>query len=99
MGPRRFAARGHHFSVRAATVAVDGDIRRVPPSPMALLQRLAANPRRVVSQEELLTVLPGADTHAVEAAMARLRSALGVQGAVQTIVKRGYRLRIDHLES
>ncbi|OBI96566.1 uroporphyrinogen-III synthase [Mycobacterium asiaticum] len=98
--PRRaghFTAVGHHFSVRAATVAVDGDIRAVPPAAMAMLRRLMANPGRVVSQEELLTVLSGdgADTHAVQTAMSRLRSALVVPHAIQTVSKRGYRLAID----
>nr|VTP03933.1 bifunctional uroporphyrinogen-III synthetase/response regulator domain protein [Mycobacterium riyadhense] len=94
---RQFSAGGHHFSVRAATVAVDGNIRTISPGAMALLRRLMANPGRVVSQDELLTVLPGggADTHAVEAAMVRLRSALGAPRAIQTVVKRGYRLAID----
>lgn len=94
---RRFVACGHHVSVRAATVVVDSDVRSVPPASMALLRRLMAKPGRVVSREELLAVLPGggADTHAVDTAMTRLRSALGVPGVVKTVVKRGYRLVID----
>jgi uroporphyrinogen-III synthase len=96
----RFTAGGHRISVRSSTVAVDGDIRTVPPAAMALLRRLMANPGWVVSREELLAQLPGGggDTHAVETAMARLRSALGAPGAVQTVVKRGYRLAIDPAE-
>jgi uroporphyrinogen-III synthase len=64
---------------------------------MALLRRLMANPGWVVSREELLLQLPGGggDTHAVETAVARLRSALGAPRAVHTVVKRGYRLAID----
>jgi uroporphyrinogen-III synthase len=98
--PRRanqFTAGGHCISVRSASVAVDGEVRNVPPAAMALLRRLMANPGWVVSREELLAQLPGGggDTHAVETAMARLRSALGAPGAVQTVVKRGYRLAID----
>jgi uroporphyrinogen-III synthase len=96
----RFTAGGHHISVRSSSVAVDGDIHTVPPAAMALLRRLMANPGWVVSREELLAQLPGGggDTHAVETAMARLRSALGAPGAVQTVVKRGYRLAIDPAE-
>lgn len=98
--PRRahhFIAGGHHISVRSSTVSVDGDIRTVPPAAMALLRRLMATPGWVVSREELLAQLPGGgeDTHAVETAMTRLRSALGAPRAVQTVVKRGYRLAID----
>jgi uroporphyrinogen-III synthase len=64
---------------------------------MALLRRLLVHPGWVVSREELLAQLPGGggDTHAVETAMARLRSALGAPSIVQTVVKRGYRLAID----
>ena len=98
--PRRachFTAGGHHISVRSATVAVDGDIRTVPPAAMSLLRCLMAHPGWVVSREELLAQLPGGggDTHAVETAMARLRSSLGAPRVIQTVVKRGYRLAID----
>ena len=101
--PRRaccFTAGGHQISVRSATVAVDGEVRTVPPAAMALLRRLMANPGWVVSREQLLAQLPGGggDTHAVETAMARLRTALGAPRAVQTVVKRGYRLAIDPAE-
>jgi uroporphyrinogen-III synthase len=98
--PRRachFTAGGHHISVRSATVAVDGDVRTVPPAAMSLMRRLMAHPGWVVSREELLAQLPGGggDTHAVETAMARLRSSLGAPRVIQTVVKRGYRLAID----
>ncbi|HEY0804905.1 MAG TPA: winged helix-turn-helix domain-containing protein, partial [Pseudonocardiaceae bacterium] len=44
----------------------------------------------------LLAALPGAgEEHAVETAVARLRSALGEPRLVQTVVKRGYRLATD----
>jgi uroporphyrinogen-III synthase len=93
----QFSAGGHRISVRSATVAVDGDVRTLPPAAMTLLRRLMANPGWVVSRDELLAQLPGGgdDTHAVDTAMTRLRSALGAPGAVQTVVKRGYRLAID----
>ncbi len=93
-------AGGHHVSVRAGSVAVDGQVRTVPPASMALLRRLTATPGRVVARDDLLAQLPGGggDTHAVETAIARLRSALGAQHVVQTVVKRGYRLAIDPAE-
>ena len=45
----------------------------------------------------LLDELPGGgtDTHAVEMAVTRLRSALGDSKMIQTVVKRGYRLAVD----
>ena len=97
---RQFAAAGHQFSLRSGGVAVDGRMRPVPPAGMALMRRLMVQPGLVVSREELLAQLPGGgdDTHAVETAMARLRSALGAHDIIATVVKRGYRLAIDPAE-
>jgi uroporphyrinogen-III synthase len=85
---------GHRLEVRGSAVVVDGRLRPVPPGPMALLRALARRPGWVVPRADLLAELPGggADEHAVEAAVARLRSGLGSPGIVQTVVKRGYRL-------
>jgi uroporphyrinogen-III synthase len=87
---------GHRLEVRGSAVLVDGVLRPVPPSPMAVLRALARNPGWVVARADLLAELPGggADEHAVEAAVARLRSGLGPPGLVQTVVKRGYRLAV-----
>jgi uroporphyrinogen-III synthase len=63
---------------------------------MAILRCLAAEPGKVLARSALLESLPrGADEHAVEMAVARLRAALGRSIIIQTVVKRGYRLRID----
>ncbi|MBV8349002.1 MAG: winged helix-turn-helix domain-containing protein, partial [Mycolicibacterium sp.] len=96
----QLTAGGHQISVRSCSVAVDGEVRAVPPAGMALLRRLMVHPGRVVSRTELLARLPGggADTHAVETAIARLRCALGAPGVIQTVVKRGYRLAVDPAE-
>ena len=61
------------------------------------MRTLVARAGLVVSREELLAALPGGggDTHAVETAVARVRSALGAPAIVQTVVKRGYRLAVD----
>ncbi|MFT4199303.1 uroporphyrinogen-III synthase [Gordonia sp. (in: high G+C Gram-positive bacteria)] len=88
---------GHRVGVRAAAVVVDGRLRDVSPSGLALMRALAANPGEVVSRTELLDVLPvaDADAHAVEVAIGRLRSALGDRELIATVVKRGYRLAVD----
>ncbi|WP_026057812.1 uroporphyrinogen-III synthase [Streptomyces sp. SS] len=88
---------GHRVEVRGHAVLVDGALRPVPPAGMALLGLLARRPGWVVSRAELLRALPGAgrDEHAVETAMARLRTALGTPKLIQTVVKRGYRLALD----
>ena len=63
---------------------------------MAVLRALAQSPGRVLSRTALLRTLPrGADEHAVEMAVARLRAGLDAPRVVQTVVKRGYRLRMD----
>ena len=67
------------------------------PAPYAALQALARKPGRIVSRRDLLRELPtrhAASEHAVEAAVARLRSAMGAD-LVRTVVKRGYRLARD----
>ncbi|HEY1821489.1 MAG TPA: uroporphyrinogen-III synthase [Trebonia sp.] len=86
----------HRLEVRGSAVVIDGLLRPVPPGPMAMLRALARRPGWVVSRTNLLAELPGggADEHAVEAAIARLRSGLGAPKIVQTVVKRGYRLAI-----
>ncbi|GGR79067.1 uroporphyrinogen-III synthase [Streptomyces aureoverticillatus] len=88
---------GHRVEVRGHAVVVDGELRAVPPAGMALLRALIRRPGWVVARAELLRALPGAgrDEHAVETAMARLRTALGAPKLIQTVVKRGYRLALD----
>ncbi|WBO65964.1 uroporphyrinogen-III synthase [Streptomyces camelliae] len=88
---------GHRVEIRGHAVLVDGDLKPVPPAGMSLLRALARRPGWVVPRSDLLRALPGAgrDEHAVETAMARLRTALGAPKLIQTVVKRGYRLALD----
>lgn len=94
---RALPVAGHRVEIRGHAVLVDGELRPVPPAGMALLHTLARRPGWVVARADLLRALPGSgtDEHAVETAMARLRTALGVPRIVQTVVKRGYRLALD----
>ncbi len=94
---RTLPVAGHRLEVRGHAVLVDEELRPVPPAGMALLRALTRRPGWVVSRADLLGTLPGAgrDEHAVETAMARLRTALGVPKLIQTVVKRGYRLALD----
>ncbi|MFC8538738.1 uroporphyrinogen-III synthase [Streptomyces sp. NPDC057249] len=88
---------GHRVEIRGHAVLVDDELRAVPPAGMALLHALARRPGWVVSRADLLRALPGSgtDEHAVETAMARLRTALGAPRLIHTVVKRGYRLALD----
>ncbi|MFG3304224.1 uroporphyrinogen-III synthase [Streptomyces wuyuanensis] len=94
---RTLPVAGRRVEIRGHAVLVDGEVRPVPPAGMSLLNTLARRPGWVVSRADLLRALPGAgrDEHAVETAMARLRTALGVPNLIQTVVKRGYRLALD----
>ncbi|MGV9712129.1 uroporphyrinogen-III synthase [Gordonia sp. NPDC003424] len=88
---------GHDVGIRAGGVVVDGDYRPVTGASMTLLRTLTRVPGQVISRQTMLTELPGGgtDTHAVEMAVTRLRSALGDSKMIQTVVKRGYRLAVD----
>jgi uroporphyrinogen-III synthase len=87
---------GAAITLRGHAAVIDGALRPLAPGPMAVLRALAETPGRVLSRAALLRSLPrGADEHAVEMAVARLRVALGGSTFIQTVVKRGYRLRVD----
>jgi uroporphyrinogen-III synthase len=94
---RQLPVAGHWLELRGHAVLVDGELRAIPPTGMALLRALARRPGRVVTRAELLGALPGGgdDEHAVEMAVARLRTALGRPKLLQTVVKRGYRLALE----
>ncbi|MDK0519772.1 uroporphyrinogen-III synthase [Streptomyces sp. ML-6] len=96
-GARVLTVAGHRVEIRGHAVLVDGAPRPVPPAGMALLRALARRPGWVVSRADLLRALPGGSTdeHAVETAVARLRTALGVPHLIRTVVKRGYQLAPD----
>jgi uroporphyrinogen-III synthase len=88
---------GHLLEIRGTCVLVDGVVKAVSPAGMATIRALAHQPGAVVSRNALLAALPGSgtDTHAVETAVLRLRTALGDKNIVSTVVKRGYRLAVD----
>lgn len=94
--PARFptlSVAGHQLSLRGHAALVDGAVRPLSPTLMRLLRALARKPGQVLDRHHLLTCLgPDADVHAVETAIARLRTALGEADLIHTVVKRGYRL-------
>jgi uroporphyrinogen-III synthase len=96
LGSSTVVAAGHVVDIRGTCVLVDGSIKLLPPSSMAILRALAQRPGDVVSRPELLRVLPGNsnDPHAVDTAVLRLRTALSDKNIVATVVKRGYRLAV-----
>ena len=64
---------------------------------LQLLGRKVLEAFLLTLRKQLLRLLPvaGADAHAVEVAIGRLRSALGARELIVTVVKRGYRLAVD----
>ena len=97
LGSCTVVAAGHVVDIRGTCVLVDGSIKSLSPSGMAILRALAQRPGDVVARNDLLRVLPGNsnDPHAVDTAVLRLRTALGDKNIVATVVKRGYRLAVD----
>jgi len=88
---------GRRLVLSGTDVALDGVAVRLTPATYAVLKALARKPGLIVSRGELLSALPSghaASEHAVEAAVARLRVAVGA-GVVRTVVKRGYRLAVE----
>ncbi len=98
LGSYTVKAAGHAVEIRGTCVLVDGSIKPLSPSGMAILRALAQRPGDVVARNDLLRALPGTgnDPHAVDTAVLRLRTALGDKNIIATVVKRGYRLAIDH---
>ena len=91
------SAAGHRVELRGCAVVVDDRLVPLPAAGMALLRDLAGRPGQVFSRDALGRLLPGesSDGHAVEVAIARLRTALGDPAIVQTVVKRGYRIAVE----
>lgn len=83
------------LEVDGRTASLDGEPLPLSPVPLALLRLLSRSPGEVVDRHRLLATMPAAsDLHAVEVAVARLRTGIGRPGVVETVVKRGYRLAV-----
>ena len=90
---------GAEVVLRGTLAVVDGEQVWLAERERALLAELARRPGVVVAKSDLLRRVwrssgtDGADGHAVEVAVARLRLRLGPAGAgLQTVPRRGYRL-------
>jgi len=88
---------GHTLGVHATCAVVNGEVRDLSPNSLTLLKVLSRAPGAVVSREVLLEALGGDDPHVVDAAINRLRSALGARSLIATAVKRGYRLAVEYM--
>ncbi|AIY03657.1 putative uroporphyrinogen-III synthase [Arthrobacter sp. PAMC 25486] len=93
-GVLRFESGGAVLEVRGQSLSVDGLPVQLAPAPLQLLKLLMGAGGGVLSPSELAagTGAPDAD-HALHMAISRLRAALPDPAVVETVVKRGYRLR------
>jgi uroporphyrinogen-III synthase len=95
---RRLIVDGTEMELRGHAVLLDGRLRTLAPASMVILAALAARPGAVVSRAQLAGSLPrGDEGHAVDMAVARLRAALGGGRHIETVIKRGYRLRVEEV--
>ncbi|MBV6695818.1 uroporphyrinogen-III synthase [Kitasatospora aureofaciens] len=96
LGRRELSLSGTVLTLQGNAALVDGESHWLSPRGAAVLRALAERPGRVLSRAELLRAAwadASADEHAVEAAVGRLRAALGPHaGLIRTVPKRGYRL-------
>ncbi len=95
----RLRLEGVEVVLRGALTVVGGEEMWLAERERALLAALARRPGAVVAKADLLRQVwrsdgvDGAESHAVEVTVARLRRRLGPAGAgIQTVARRGYRL-------
>lgn len=95
---RELVYEGRRVVLQGSAVLTDDMQVTLPPVLAAVLRALSDRPGHVLSRAELLRrawLADRADEHAVEAAIARLRAALGPHSAlIRTVPKRGYRLAV-----
>jgi DNA-binding winged helix-turn-helix (wHTH) protein len=103
MGSYHFIG-GCEFDVASGELRNDGTIARLEPQPAAVLALLASRAGDVVTHEEIRRGIWGDETHvnfqdSVHYCMRQVRAALGDRARsprfIDTIPRRGYRLRAD----
>jgi uroporphyrinogen-III synthase len=82
--------------MRANAALLDGAVLPLSPTGLEILRALVRAGGNVVTRERLAELLPSGSTgtHAVEAAINRLRENAGSRALVRTVVKRGYALGV-----
>jgi DNA-binding winged helix-turn-helix (wHTH) protein len=95
---------GHDFDAVSGEISHNSAMTRLEPQPAALLALLASRPGEVIAHEEIKRVIWGHDTHVdfkdgTHYCVRQIRAALGDTAEnprfVETIPRRGYRLRAD----
>ena len=92
---RRLTTPAGDVELRGRTLSVDGTELSLPPAAMLLFRTLFDAGGAVVPRDTLSRLLSqSGSNHALDMAVNRLRNALPSADMVQTVVKRGYRLRV-----
>ncbi|WP_400159493.1 uroporphyrinogen-III synthase [Arthrobacter sp. BPSS-3] len=92
---RRLDTAGGAVELRGRSLRIDGEPVELAPAPLLLMRALLGAGGAVLSRESLSELLElRGSVHALDMTVSRLRSALPDASLVETVVKRGYRLRV-----
>lgn len=92
---RRLETSSGSVELRGRMLRVDGTAVELAPAPLLLLRALLGAGGAVLSRESLSQLLElRGSVHALDMTVSRLRSALPDGKLVETVVKRGYRIRL-----
>ncbi|ALV44596.1 uroporphyrinogen III synthetase [Arthrobacter alpinus] len=93
-GALQITSAGSVLEIRGQSLSVDGVPVPLAPAPLQLLKALMEAGGTIRSHAELLTAMGVGDAdHALHMTISRLRAALPDPTIVETVLKRGYRLR------
>jgi uroporphyrinogen-III synthase len=92
---RRLDTRSGNVELRGRSLRIDGEPVEIAPAPLLLLRALLGAGGAVLSRESLAELLElRGSVHALDMTVSRLRSSLPDGKLVETVVKRGYRIRV-----
>lgn len=92
---RRLDTRSGNVELRGRSLRIDGELVDMAPAPLLLLRALLGAEGAVLSRESLSELLElRGSVHALDMTVSRLRSSLPDGRMVETVVKRGYRIRV-----
>lgn len=92
---RRLATASGAVELRGRSLRIDGEAVELAPAPLLLLRALLGAGGAVLSRDALSELLElRGSVHALDMTVSRLRSALPDGSLVETVVKRGYRIRV-----
>jgi uroporphyrinogen-III synthase len=92
---RRLDTRTGNIELRGRSLRINGEPVEMAPAPLLLLRALLGAGGAVLSRESLSDLLElRGSVHALDMTVSRLRSSLPDGRLVETVVKRGYRIRV-----